>query len=280
MNILRVMSYTVIVAVGQTLVLILGGLDLSVGSVIGLGGIVSAFCMVNLGLPVPVSIIAGLGAGCIIGLLNGLFVVKLRIPPLIVTLGTLYIARGIVNVITMGRPVYPLPESFGILGNGEIFSIQYSIVIMVVFALIIHFILKKTAFGKYIFAIGGSEETTRLYSINVNKVKFIVYIICGFLAAFSGIIMTSRMGSAQTNLGTGWELKVIAAVIIGGTSVLGGSGTILGTIIGAGVMSVLSNGMVLMRVSPYWQNIVIGMIIIFAVGLDMYKRKYKTGGVI
>ncbi len=279
MNILRTMSYTVIAAIGGMMIIIIGGLDLSAGSVIGLGGLIAAVCMKDLGIPVALSIILALAAGGLIGVLNAIFTVKFKIPPLIVTLGTLYIARGIVNIITQGRPVYPLPKSFDFIGNSEILSIPFSVILMLVLVVIVQFILKKTTFGRHIYAVGGNEETARLSGINIARLKSVVYIIGGVLAALTGIIMTSRMNSAQTNLGTGWELTIIASVIIGGTSTFGGSGTILGSIIGAAIMSVLSNGMVLMRISPYWQNIIIGAIIILAVGIDMYKRR-KTGDIV
>ena len=279
MNILRTSSYIVILSIGQTLVLILAGFDLSVGSVMGLGGLVAAACMNMLGLGIGVSILFALLAGASIGFINGLLIVRAKIPPFIVTLGTLYIARGLVNVITMGRNVFPLADGFGVLGNGELFGVPYSVIIMVILLIAASWMLKKTIFGRYIMAIGGNEETAKLSGINVPLVKQIVFVITGMLAAFTGIIITSRMGTGQTNLGTGWELTSVAASLIGGTSTFGGKGTMFGTLIGAMLMSVLTTGMVLMRISTYYQNIVLGCIIIGAVALDLSNRR-KTGDIV
>jgi ribose/xylose/arabinose/galactoside ABC-type transport system permease subunit len=279
MNIIRTSSYIVIIGVGQTLVLILGGFDLSVGSVMGLGGLVSAACMNMLGLGIGLSITLGILAGGAIGLLNGTLVVRAKMPPFIVTLGTLYIARGLVNVITRGRNVFPLADGFEKLGNGELLGIPFSVIIMVFLLVASTYMLKKTTFGRKIMAIGGNEHTARLSGINIGFIKQIIFVITGMLAAFAGIIITSRMGTGQTNLGTGWELTVVAACIIGGTSTFGGKGSMFGTLIGALIMSVLTNGMVLMRISTYYQNILLGAIIIVAVGLDLYNRR-KTGDIV
>lgn len=279
MNILRTTSYVIIAALAATMVFITGGLDLSVGSIIGLGGLISGVCLAYFKLPVWVSIVAGLMLGVIFGLFNGLAIVKGKIPPLIVTLGTLYMARGLMNVITKGKPVYPLPESFNIIGSGTLLGVPYSVILVAVMAIIVHLILKYTIYGRYIYAIGGNEETSRLSGIDVELVKISVYIISAVCAALSGIVMSARMASAQVSTGTGWEMTVIASVIIGGTSMFGGSGTVLGTVIGALLMTTLTNGMVLMRVSAYWQNVAIGAIIIIAVAIDQYKRR-KSGDIV
>ncbi len=276
MNILRQTSYVTIVAFVSTLVFITAGLDLSVGSIIGLGGLISAVSIVYFHMPSWVAVIAGLLVGLLFGLFNGFTVVKGKIPALIVTLGTLYMARGFMNVITEGRPVYPLPENFNEIGNGTLFGIPYSVIIALVMLLIIHFVLKYTIYGRQIYAVGGNEETSRLSGINVDAIKISVYVLSAVSAAFSGIIITSRMGSGQVSTGTGWELTVIASVIIGGTSMFGGSGTVFGTLLGALLMAVLANGMVLMRISAFWQNVLIGAIIILAVAIDQYKRR-KSG---
>ncbi len=279
MNILRTSSYIVIIAIGQTLVLILGGFDLSVGSVMGLGGLVAAACMNMLGLGIGLSILIALLAGALFGIINGTLIVRVKMPPFIVTLGTLYIARGLVNVITKGRNVFPLAEGFDVLGNGDLFGVPYSVVIMIVLLVVTSLILKRTVFGRYVMAIGGNEETTRLSGINVALIKQLVFIVTGILAAFAGVIVTSRMGTGQTNLGTGWELTTVAACLIGGTSTFGGKGTMFGTFVGAMLMSVLTTGMVLMRISTYYQNIVLGCIIIAAVALDLSNRR-KTGDIV
>lgn len=278
MNICRSSSYIAIVAIANTLVLVMAGLDLSVGSVIGLGGLVTAVLMHDLGIPILPSIILGIIPGLLFGLFNGFAIVKLKIPSMIVTLGTMFIARGVVYVITKGAPVYPLPENFNKIGNGNLFGIPYSVIIALIMALIAGYILKNTAFGRYIYAIGGNAETARLSGIKVQKVQMVVYAISAIAASISGIIITSRVASAQVSTGQGYEMNVIASVIIGGTSMFGGVGTIKGTVIGALIMSVLQNGMILMSVSPYWQNIVIGSIMIATVGFDQYRRNRKTKG--
>lgn len=276
MNILRTTSYVVIIAIANTFVFIMAGLDLSVGSVLGLGGLMAAYFMKYYNLPVWLSIILGIIPGVIVGLFNGYSIVKFKIPSMIATLGSLYIARGVIYVLTKGAPVFPLPESFVKIGNGDLFGVPYSVIFMLVLAFIGTYVLKNTTFGRYVYAIGGNEETARLSGINVDKVKIIVYILSGVSAAISGIILTSRVASAQVSLGQGWELNVIASIILGGTSMFGGVGSIMGTIIGALIMSVLQNGMVLMNVSPYWQNIVVGIIIVATVGFDQYRRNSKT----
>ena len=279
MNILRTSSYVIIVALMTTLIFITGGLDLSVGSIIGLGGLISAVCLAYFKLPVAASVLMGLLVGVVFGLFNGLTVVKGKIPALIVTLGTMYIGRGLMNVITKGKPVYPLPEEFNIIGSGLLYGIPFSVILAVILAIVTYLVLKYTIFGRNIYAIGGNEETSRLSGINVDIVKITVYVLSAVSAALSGVIMTARMASAQVSTGTGWEMTVIASVIIGGTSMFGGSGTIVGTIVGALMMSSLTSGMILMRVSAYWQNVVIGFIIIIAVAIDQYRRR-KSGDIV
>jgi len=276
MNILRTTSYVVIVAIANTFVFIMAGLDLSVGSVIGLGGLLAAYFMKFYNMPVWFSIILGIIPGLLVGIFNGYCIVKLKIPSMIATLGSMYMARGVVYVLTKGAPVFPLPDSFNRIGNGNIFGVPYSVLFMIVLALIGAYVLKNTTFGRYVYAIGGNQETARLSGISVDNVKMIVYMLSGISAAISGIILTSRIASAQVSLGQGWELNVIASIIIGGTSMFGGVGTITGTVIGALIMSVLQNGMVLMNVSPYWQNIVVGAIIVATVGFDQYRRNKKS----
>lgn len=270
-NMLRSISFLSIAALGMTLILVGGGLDLSVGSVIGLGGMTTGL-MLQAELPVLVAILAGLLTGALVGLFNGLVITKAKIPPLIVTLGSLYMARGVVLVMTKGRPVYPFPDAFNAIGMGAFMGVPYSVFFMVILAMLFHILLSRTIYGRSIYAIGGNEETARNSGIPVDAVKIASYIIVSILAAFTGILMSARMNSAVPNSGEGWELRVIASVIIGGTSMFGGVGTIGGTIIGASVMSVLSTAMIMLRISAYWQNIVVGAIIILAVGIDQHRR--------
>jgi ribose transport system permease protein len=275
LNILRTTSYVVIIACLTTVVMVSGGLDLSVGSQMGLAGILVSTFMVQ-GIPILPAIIFTFAINSLIGFLNGLVIVKRKIPPMIATMGTLYIARGFCNVITKGVPVYPLPERFAILGNGSFLYVAYSVYIAIGVVLLFNYVLRNTTYGRSIYAIGGNVDAARLSGILVDKIKISAYILSSLSASLVGIIMTSRMESGQVSTGTGREMTIIAAVVIGGTSTMGGSGTILGTVIGSLLMSVVENSMVLMRVSVYWQSVVIGIIMILAVMFDMI-RKEKAG---
>jgi len=274
-NVLRTTSFILIIGIAMTFVLISGGLDLSVGSIVALGGVISGLA-VQAGIPIPVSIILGLVTGMAVGVFNGFTIAVFKIPPLIVTLGMMYVIKGAVLIITKGAPIFPLPEEFNIIGQGELGGIPYVVIIAVILGIIAHIILTQTTVGRGIHAVGGNIETAYLSGIKINRIKMLGYILTGAAAALTGILLSARLASAQANSGTGYELLVIAAVIIGGTSLFGGSGTILGTAIGALFMTVVSNGMVILKVSVYWQNLVIGFIIILAVGIDQLKRRKIT----
>jgi len=276
-NILFQSSFVFIIGIITTYVFILGCMDLSVGSVLGLSGVVSGLALVA-GIPVWLSIIFGIMAGGAVGLFNGFIIAKFNIPTLIVTLSTMYIARGLCEFLTRGNPVYPLPANFNILGQGKLmFSESFGLPWPVIFALVLgiigHIILTQTTFGRAVFAIGGNKETARLSGIKVKRTTMIVYTLSGMAAGISGILMASRLGSALSNSGMGWELNVIASVIIGGTSMFGGAGSILGSVIGAVLMTTVTNGMAMLKVSVYLQKVVIGVVILIAVGIDQYNRK-------
>jgi ribose/xylose/arabinose/galactoside ABC-type transport system permease subunit len=273
-NVLRQTAFTFIIGVAMTLVLIGGGLDLSVGSVLALGGVISGLAMLA-GIPVWISVLLGVLVGVAIGLFNGIVVTRFKIPSLIVTLGMMYFARGVVQVLTRGNPVYPLPEQFNFLGQGFIWGIPVVIIVAAVLGIIGHIVLSQTAFGRSVYAAGGNRETARLSGINVNRVQTWVYVLCGGSAGLAGVLTAARLASALSNAGMGMELQVIAAVIIGGTSMFGGSGSILGTLIGVTLMNVIANGMILVRISVYYQSMVIGAIIILAVGIDQYNRQKR-----
>ncbi|QUH31816.1 ABC transporter permease [Vallitalea guaymasensis] len=270
-NIFRSTGFTLITTVGMTFILITAGLDLSVGSVLALGGVVTGLAF-KAGMPVPIAILAGLSVGAVIGAINGAIIVKAGIPPLIVTLGMQYVARGLVSVITQGVPIYPLPESFQRLEQSKFLGISLVIYVAFIIAVIGHLILKRTAFGRSIYAVGGNTEAARISGINTKKVTFSIYVITSTLAALAGILMAARLGSAEAAAGTGYELTVICASIIGGTSTFGGMGSIIGATVGALFMEILTNSLTLMRISVYWQNLVVGVILILAVLLDQYKR--------
>lgn len=271
-NVLRATGFTLITALGMTFVFIAGGLELSVGSVLALGGVTAAMC-IKAGVPIVLAMLIGCSVGLLIGLFNGFIIEKFQIPSLIMTLGMLYMARGAVYVLTKGVPVYPLPESFQKVEQSEFWGVPTIILVSLVLSLLAHIVLTRTTYGRSVYAVGGNKDAARLSGIKNGHINISVYAITGTLAAFTGVLMASRLASAQASAGTGFELAVIAAVIIGGTSMFGGSGTILGTVIGALFMNILSNGMTLMKVSVYWQNLIIGAILVLAVILDQLKRK-------
>ncbi len=270
-NIFRSTGFTLITTVGMTFILITAGLDLSVGSVLALGGVVTGLAF-KAGMPIPVALLAGILMGTFIGAINGAIIVKAGIPPLIVTLGMQYAARGLVSVLTQGVPIYPLPENFMKIEQTKFFGIPTVVYVSVIIAIIGHIILTRTAFGRAIYAVGGNPEAARISGINIKKVTFVIYVITSTLAALTGILMAARLGSAEAAAGTGYELTVICASIIGGTSTFGGMGSIIGATVGALFMEILTNSLTLMRISVYWQNLVVGTILVLAVMLDQYKR--------
>lgn len=270
-NVLRSTGYTLITALGMTFVFIGGGLDISVGSTLAVGSTISAMAAAA-GMPVIVCILLGCAAGFVIGFFNGLMIVKLNISSLIVTLATQYAGRGIVYVLTKGVAIYPLPDAFQAVEQTTILDIPMIVIVSFILSLIAHVALTKTTFGRSIYAVGGNVESARLSGIKIKGTSIATYAITGVCAAFTGVMMAARLGSGQASSGEGLEMTVIAAIIIGGTSANGGRGTILGTVIGALFMSILENSMTLMKVSVYWQKIVIGMILIVAVILDKSKR--------
>ncbi len=268
----RQISFVAIVAYGELFVILTGGIDLSVGSIMGLSGVISALAMASQ-LPIWLSVLLGLLTGIACGLLNGLLISYVRIAPFIVTLGMLSFARGIILIITKGWPVTNIPKPFLAVGQGDLLALPIPVWVMIVLGVAAHFVLSKTTFGRRTYAIGGNEQATFLSGINVKKIKVFLYMVSGAMAAVVGIILVARFNSAQADTGSGWELDAIAAAVIGGTSLSGGSGSILGVIIGAAIMGVIRNGLVLMRVSAYWQTAVIGVIIVLAAVLDRLKNK-------
>jgi ribose transport system permease protein len=255
----------------MTFVLITGGLDLSVGSVLALGGIITGVAC-RAGLPVPVAILLGLLMGALIGFLNGFIIVRAGIPPLIVTLGMQYAAKGLVQVITKGVPIYPLPVDFKAIEKIRFIGLPMVVIFALLIAVAGHVILSSTAFGRSIYALGGNREAARISGIRTKRTELWVYVLTGLLAAMAGIFMSARLGSAEAAAGTGYELTVICAAIIGGTSTFGGTGSIIGSVLGAFFMEILTNSLTLMHISVYWQNLVVGTILILAVLLDKYKR--------
>ena len=274
LNVVQQTSINAIIAVGMTFVIITAGIDLSVGSQVALCGVVLA-SVLHAGLPIPVALICGLGVGLLCGMVNGLLITFGRLPPFISTLGMMSVARGAALLYTHGRPISGFSSGFRFLATGYLLHIPVPIIIMLVTYIIAHFVLTRTKLGRYSHAIGGNEEAAELSGINIKFYKTSVYCLCGGMAGLAAIILTARLNSAQPIAGIMYELDAIAATVIGGTSLMGGEGTIAGTLIGALIMGVLRNGLNLLNVSSFIQQIIIGSVIIGAVLLDMSIKKRK-----
>ena len=271
LNVLRQISINAIISFGMTFTILIGGIDLSVGSVLALTGTITAGLIVR-GVTVYVSIIIGLCLGALIGLINGLLTAKLRMPPFIVTLAMMSISRGLAYVYSEGRPVRVETSQFSNIGNGYLGPIPNPIIVMVIVLILSSLLLNRTRFGRFVYAVGGNREAARFTGINTSKIELICYVICGFLAGLSGIVLAARMYSGQPIAGQGFELDAIAAVVLGGTSFLGGIGTIGGTILGALIIGILNNGLNLIHISFYWQLIIKGIVILAALYIDMLKK--------
>ena len=274
-NLLNVAEQTTIiaiVAVGMTWVIISGGIDLSVGSLVAFSGVVMASLMHG-GWPVPAAVLGGLSTGFALGLLNGFLITRGNLPPFIATLGMMSVARGAALMFTEGRPVSGFSESFRRLSTGDVLHIPNPVIIMALVYGLSHILLTKTQFGRYVYAIGGNEEAAILSGINVRRVKLLVYGQCGMLSGLATVLLTARLNSAQPIAGVMYELDAIAATVIGGTSLLGGEGTIVGTLTGALIIGVLRNGLNLLGTPSFTQQVVIGSVIIISVLLDMGLRK-------
>lgn len=271
-NIARQCSINLILAVGMTFIILTGGIDLSVGGVYALVGTLVAGFITN-GMNIVLAIFIGLIVGVVAGLFNGVCVALAKIPPFITTMATLSIARSLAMFYSGGYPITGLPDEFAAIGSGSVFGvIPIPVIIAAVIVALGLFILKKTVLGKYIYAIGGNEDATRLSGINVKAWKIGTYGIHGLLTAIAGIVMTARMNSGQPGAGSGIELDIIAAVVIGGGSLSGGEGGVFGTLMGALVITVLNNGLTLLDVNSNWQGLIIGFVILIAVFLDKRKR--------
>ncbi|QJI40764.1 ribose ABC transporter permease [Pseudomonas sp. ADAK2] len=271
-NIARQVSINAIIAVGMTCVILTGGIDLSVGPVMALSGTLTAGLMVA-GLPPGLAIGAGMLVGVAFGIGNGLFVAYLHMPPIIVTLATMGIARGLGLMYTDGYPISGLPDWFGFFGRESLFGVQVPILIMLVTYLVAYVLLQHTRIGRYIYAIGGNEEAVRLSGVRAPRFKLLVYGISGLTAAIAGLVLTSRLMSGQPNAGVSFELDAIAAVVLGGASIAGGRGVILGTLVGAMLLGVLNNGLNMLGVSPYVQSVIKGGIILLAIFISRQRHK-------
>ncbi|HVW15263.1 MAG TPA: hypothetical protein VHB54_15640 [Mucilaginibacter sp.] len=282
-NVMRQISVNICISVGMTLVVLTAGIDLSVGSILALCGAITAGLLKN-GIELPSSnlyvgftvlgaCVAGIIAGSLLGMFNGWTITRFKVPPFVATLAMLTIARGLTMLWTKGFPITGLGRKFSFLGTGWFLGIPLPVWISGVVVVAAMIITNKTRLGRYIYAIGGNENAARLSGININYIKVAVYTIAGVLAAVGGLIITSRLDAAQPNAGTGYELDSIAAVVIGGTSLSGGRGSIMGTVLGALIIGVLNNGLVLLNVSPFWQQVVKGLVILAAVIVDKVNSK-------
>lgn len=273
-----------VLALGVTFIIITGGIDLSVGTVMTLSAVMAGVFITFWGLPVPLGVLAGLITGGLCGLANGVIITRMKIPPFIATLGMMMIARGLALVISGLTPIYfNDAPSFTNIAMGSVlgvvipgFEIPNAVLILFLAAIIAGLILSKTVLGRYTFALGSNEEATRLSGVNVAAWKTAVYGLGGLFSGLAGVLIAARLNSAQPSLGAGYELDAIAAVVIGGTSLSGGEGTILGTIIGAFIISTLTNGLRILSVPQEWQIVITGVIVITAVYLDILRRRQRT----
>lgn len=261
-----------IMALGMTLVIISGGIDLSVGSTLAVAGLFGTMA-VESGKPIPLAILIGIGCGLLCGLVNGLLITQLRINPFIVTLGTLEAYRGFVLVVSKGLPVHGLPDRFAFLGDGTLLGIPLSLWILALCAVLMHFVLENTKLGRYAFAIGSNSSAAYYAGVPIKFHLTAVYALAGLLTGLAGMIEASRLMTGQPTAGQGYELQAIAAVVIGGGSLQGGEGSITGTLIGAFIMGLLSNGSDLLGINPYWQQVIIGAVIIAAVAFDQFRKR-------
>ena len=275
-NILRQNASNLFLATGMTMVIILGGIDLSVGSVIALSGVVAAGCVVNFGLPEAVGFIAAIAVGAAVGLFNGFIICKTDIPPFIVTLASMNITKGIALVLTGGAPIRCMTEAFKFPGAGYVGPVPTPVILMFIIFILAALMINKTQLGRHIYAVGGNVQAAKFSGISVQKVKFIVYAYTGVMAGIAGVVIASRLYSGQPTAGDGAEMDAIASVVVGGTSMSGGSGRIGGTLIGVLIIGVLNNGLNLMGVDSNFQYIVKGLVILLAVYVDFLRNK-KAG---
>ena len=276
LNIAEQTTINAIIAVGMTFVILSGGIDLSVGSIVALSGVVLGSAL-QLQLPVAVAIVLGVVTGATCGLVNGVLITRGRLPPFIATLGMMSIARGAALLFTDGRPISGFDAGFRAISTARPLMMPSPVLLMAVVYLAAHFVLTRTVFGRYVYAIGGNEEATRLSGVRVGYHKTQVYVLSGVTSALAAVTLTARLNSAQPIAGIMYELDAIAATVIGGTSLMGGSGTLVGTLIGALIMGVLRNGLNLIGISSFLQQVVIGAVIIAAVLLDSILNARASG---
>ena len=271
--ILRQVSIIGICAFGETFVVIAGGIDLSVGSTVALSGVTAASLAKFLNVPVHFSFLAGIAAGCLCGLLNGALATRPKIPPIIVTLGTLTIIRGIAFIIVGGHTVFGMPVNYRVLGRSYIGFIPIPVLIMVAIFAIFFIILNNLSFGRYVYAIGSNEEAAVISGVNVKKIKTVVFLLCGLMAGIGGAILSSRLDSGQAATAQGLELDVLTAVVLGGVSISGGKGRLESVFVGVLIIGILANGMILLNIQHFYQLVIKGVVLLLAVGIDTMRKK-------
>lgn len=275
-NIMTQQSYVIIAAIGLSFVMISGGMDLSVGYQMSLVGVVTTICMMWYDVPIFLCIIIGLLTGTVLGLCNGIAAVKLKVHPLIITLGTMTIYQGISYIISNSNPIFGLPDSFKFIGQGYVGPIPFCVILAAIIALTASFILNKTYFGRYVYALGSNEEAAHLAGVNTKKIKLFVFMICGCFVALSAIILVARAGSATSATGPGTEFTCMTAAVLGGISFKGGSGKVWGVITGVLILGVLSSGMQIIGLGTYPQYIAKGLVLLAAVGFDNYQKASRV----
>lgn len=272
LNIARAISINAILAAGMTVVILTGGIDLSVGSTVAVSGVVAVIAAIA-GVPAPLAVLLGMAVGALCGLVNGWLTAYLALAPFIVTLGTMTFLRGLAYTITDGQPIVSSSLNFRDLGNGYVGPIPVPVIVMVVVYAVVWFVLERTRYGRHVYAVGGNAEAAKLAGVRVKRVITSVYVLAGACAGLAGVIFAARVISAQPTAGTGYELDAIAAVVLGGTSLAGGRGRIVGTLIGSVILGVLSTGLILLNVQFFTQLLIKGVVIILAVAIDSLKQR-------
>jgi len=280
-SILTTVSINGLLAIGMTFAILNGGIDLSVGTVMAISSTMVGYSLVNWKLPVPAALLVAMATGTTFGFVNGFFIAKVKVPPFIASLGTMMIASGISILITTARPIHLVSfESFTAIAQGSLisylipgFRLPNSVLIFILATIVASFVLRRTIFGRYVYAIGSNEEAVRLSGVKVDNYKILVYMTSGLFAGIAGIMMTARLASAQPVMGSGYELNAIAATVLGGTSMSGGEGGVVRTVIGVTIMTVLLNGMRIIGIDSTWQMVVTGVVVILAVTVDALKKK-------
>jgi ribose transport system permease protein len=270
----RQIALTAIIALGVLFVILTGGIDLSVGSTVGLSGFLCGFAMAA-GFHPLLAVVVGLLTGAVVGAVNGVVVAYLGVTPFIVTLGMLGAAHGLVLIIKRGDSIREISRAFIAFGNGSLFGVSIPVIILLIIAALCYMVLGRTVFGRQVFAVGGNEKAAALSGINTRAVKFLTYVLSGLLSAVTGILFVARFESAQADSGKGMELDAIAAAVIGGTSLMGGEGSVVGVLLGASIMVIIRNGLVVTGVSSYWQELIIGTIIVLAAILDVIRSRKR-----